>query len=69
MEIHEKGTKSSARSDEMDIQTFYNNVHFELNYAKKGALYPPKADLPPLIEGSLFAPFLYELSKKGSVLN
>jgi hypothetical protein len=53
----------------MNIQTSQNNVHFELNYAKKGALYPPKAGLPPLIGGSPFALFLYELSKKGSVLN
>jgi hypothetical protein len=46
----------------------FPRVHFVLNCAKKGALLPPKAGLPPLIAGPLFADFLYELLKKGSTL-
>jgi hypothetical protein len=40
--------------------------HFELNYAKKGVLLPPKGGLPPLIGGSLFAAFLYKFWKRES---
>jgi hypothetical protein len=65
MEICEKVDKFSARSDEMRIWTFLRGVQFELNYAEKGVLLAPKAGLPPLIIGSLFVDFLYELLKRG----
>jgi hypothetical protein len=68
-ETREEVDKSSARSDEMGIYTFHKEVHFELNYAKKGVFYPPKAGLPPLIGGSSVVPFLYEFLKKGPILN
>jgi hypothetical protein len=48
----------------MGIHPPQREVRFELNYAKKGALLPPKGDLPPLIEGSLFTTFLYKSLKK-----
>jgi hypothetical protein len=41
----------------------------ELNYAKKGVFLPPKAGLPPLIDGSLFVDFLYKLLKRGLFWN
>jgi hypothetical protein len=68
-DIREKGTKSSARSDEMNIHTFQKGGLSELNYAKKGAFSPPKAGLPPLIGGPPFVLFLYEFLKKGPILN
>jgi hypothetical protein len=48
----------------MSFRASQKGYPFELNYAKKGVLLPPKAGLPPLIEGSLFANFLYELRKR-----
>jgi hypothetical protein len=65
----EKDNKFSARSDEMDMCPLQRGYHFELNYAKKGALLPPKGGLPPLIGGSLFTGFLYKFQKKRSILN
>jgi hypothetical protein len=53
----------------MGIRAFQKEAHFELNYAKKGALSPPKGDLPPLIVGPLFVAFLCKIPKKGSFLN
>jgi hypothetical protein len=53
----------------MGSQTSQSTVRFELNYAKKGVLLPPKGALPPLIGGSLFVAFLYKFPKKGSFLN
>jgi hypothetical protein len=65
----EKGGKSSARSDEMVFLLPFSRAHFVLNCAKKGVLLPPKAGLPPLIGGALFVDFLYELRKRGPILN
>jgi hypothetical protein len=53
----------------MSIRAFQREDHFELNYAKKGALLPPKAGLPPLIGGYLRVLFLYEFLKKSPFLN
>jgi hypothetical protein len=53
----------------MGMCPLQREVHFELNCAKKGVLLPPKGDLPPLIDGSLFAVFLYKLQKKSSIVN
>jgi hypothetical protein len=53
----------------MSIHPLQKEGHFELNYAKKGVLLPPKGDLPPLIGGSLFAAFLYKFRKKRTILN
>jgi hypothetical protein len=53
----------------MSIRASQGIVYFELNYAKKGVLYPPKAGLPPLIGGSWIALFLYKFLKKGPILN
>jgi hypothetical protein len=61
-----KGTKSSARSDEMRIVGSQKEVRFELNCAKKGVLLPPKGDLPPLMEGYLFPLLCANFLKRGS---
>jgi hypothetical protein len=53
----------------MNIQVSQGIVYFELNYAKKGVLYPPKAGLPPLIGGSRSALFLYKSLKKALILS
>jgi hypothetical protein len=47
------------------VQIPGKELYFELNYSKKGVLFPPKVGLPPLMEGSPFADSLYKLFKRG----
>jgi hypothetical protein len=78
MEVGTRGGKFSARSDEMGVEAFQKDHHFELNYAKKGVFYPPKAGLPPLIGGLRYhlsvripgkgTPFELNYTEKGRTL-
>jgi hypothetical protein len=41
----------------MGIRTLQRECRSELDYAKKGVLFPPKAGLPPLIRGPYLSLF------------